>query len=128
VLKHGCNVFVTGVTGLIGGELVQSLVRQPVAKVWALVRPTRDAAPALRLARRVRRSGVPSVEPTLGVRAVAGDVTRPQLGLSDVAYDEIRREVDVIIHSAAETSFIRAAACRQTNIAGASNFIEFTRS
>jgi thioester reductase-like protein len=61
-----------------------------------------------------------------GIRAVAGDVSSPRLGLSDGAYDEIRSEVDVIIHSAAETSFLRAVACRSTNIAGAENLIRFT--
>jgi thioester reductase-like protein len=129
VLTEGSNVFVTGATGLIGGELVRTLITQPVGKVWALVRPMRDAAPAIRLAERLQRSGLDaSTIGSLGVRAVAGDVSVPRLGLSDSAYDEICREADIIIHSAAETSFIRAAACRRTNIAGAENLIEFTRS
>jgi nucleoside-diphosphate-sugar epimerase len=128
VLRPGSNVFVTGATGLIGGELVRSLIEQPVGKVWALVRPKRDAAPALRLAERLRRSAEStSADSGLGARAVAGDVSAPRLGLSDAAHDEIRRDVDVIIHSAAETSFIRAAACRRTNIAGAENLIAFAR-
>ena len=128
MLRPGSNVFVTGATGLIGGELVRTLIKEPVGKVWALVRPMRDEAPAVRLLQRLRRSGTDlSAEGCLGVRAVAGDVSSPQLGLSDAAYDEIRREADVIIHSAAETSFIRAVACRRTNIAGAENLIDFTR-
>jgi thioester reductase-like protein len=125
VLNHGSNVFVTGATGLIGGELVRTLVRQPIGKVWALVRPDPAAAPAVRLAHRLRRSG--DEEAAAGIRAVAGDVSSRHLGLSAGAYDEVRQSVDVIIHSAAETSFIRAAACRKTNIAGAENLIAFAR-
>lgn len=128
MLKPGSNVFVTGATGLIGGELVRTLIRQPVGKVWALVRPMRDEAPALRLVQRLRRSGTDlSTDGRLGVRAVAGDVSAVHLGLSDAAYDEICQEADIIIHSAAETSFIRAVACRRTNIAGAENLIAFAR-
>jgi len=128
LLKPGSNVFVTGATGLIGGELVRSLVRQPVGKVWALVRPAPQAAPAHRLTERFVRSGEdPATAARLGVRAVAGDVSSERLGLSDSAYDEVRQEADIIIHSAAETSFIRAVACQQTNIAGAENLIRFTR-
>lgn len=128
MLASGSNVFVTGATGLIGGELVRTLITEPVAKVWALVRPSRDASPTHRLAHRFQRSGEDaSVASRSGVRAVSGDVSTPHLGLSESAYDEIRRDVDVVIHSAAETSFLRAADCRRTNIAGAENLIEFTR-
>ncbi|MBP9025942.1 MAG: SDR family oxidoreductase [Phycisphaerae bacterium] len=126
VLNAGSNVFVTGATGLIGGELVRALVQQPVGKVWTLIRPSPDADPATRLVQRLRRSG--AGEGTLGVHAVAGDVRLPHLGLAADDLDEIQRDADIIIHSAAETSFIRAAACRQTNIAGAQNLIEFARS
>ncbi|MBK9120927.1 MAG: SDR family oxidoreductase [Phycisphaerales bacterium] len=128
MLEAGSNVLITGATGLIGGELVRTLITQPVGKVWALARPTPEAGPALRLGERLRRSGVdPAAAANLGVRAVAGDITIERLGLSDSAYEEICREADIIIHSAAETSFIRAAACRKTNIAGARNIIDFTR-
>ena len=127
MLRQGSNVFVTGATGLIGGELARTLIKQAVGKVWALVRPMRGEAPALRLAQRLQRSGASAPAECGGVRAVAGDVSTPRLGLSSAAYDEIRATVDIIIHSAAETSFIRAAACRRTNIAGAENLIEFAR-
>ncbi|MEW6250797.1 MAG: SDR family oxidoreductase [Planctomycetota bacterium] len=126
MLSHGSNVFVTGATGLIGGELVRTLVRQPVGKVWALIRPVQHAAPARRLAERLARSGDPPGAEA-AVRAMGGDVAQPGLGLSAAAYDEITAEADLIIHSAAETSFIRAAACRRTNVAGAENLIAFAR-
>lgn len=129
MLNSASNVFVTGVTGLIGGELVRTLIRQPTGKVWALIRAMSDADPARRLAHRLGRSGdQPPAHSQTRLRAVAGDVSLNQLGLCSAARDEIRRDADIIIHSAAETSFIRAADCRRTNIAGAENLVEFTRS
>ena|GEM_PF-3491441 len=55
-MEKGTNVFVTGATGLIGGELVRALLTQPVGKVWALVRATHDGHPETRLANRLKRS------------------------------------------------------------------------
>lgn len=129
MLERGSNVFVTGATGLIGGELVRTLLTYPVGKVWALVRPAHQGDPAARLTERLQRScadQAPPADPRL--RAVGGDVSAARLGLSAAEYDEIRREANIVIHSAAETSFIRAVACRRTNIAGAKHLIEFTAS
>ncbi|MBK9127919.1 MAG: SDR family oxidoreductase [Phycisphaerales bacterium] len=127
MLHNGSNVFTTGATGLIGGELVRTLITQPIGKVWALVRPT-DDSPAERLSQRLRRSGPSAAVPAQRFPvAVAGDVTQERLGMSPEDYEDVRRNVDIIIHSAAETSFLRASACRSTNIAGAKNLIEFTR-
>ena len=127
MLQKHTNVFVTGATGLIGGELVRTLLTQPVGKVWALVRPTADGHPELRLAHRLKRSTADEPDTGADLIAVAGDVSAKRLGLSDADFDCVRYEADIIIHSAAETSFIRAAACRRTNIAGAKRLIEFTR-
>jgi thioester reductase-like protein len=128
VLREGFNVFVTGATGLIGGEFVRTLITRPVGKVWALVRPIRGQDPAQRIADRLDRSaqGAPS-DADRPVSSVCGDVSHEHLGLDEPTHAEIRRDVDVIVHSAAETSFIRSAACRRTNIAGAKNLIEFVR-
>ncbi len=129
MLNEGSNVFITGATGLIGGELVRTLITRPVGRVWALIRPTRSSSPGRRLADRLCRSGdKPASAIRDRVRAVAGDVSAPGLGLNEADGQEVRRQVDIIIHSAAETSFIRAVDCRRTNIAGAENLIEFTRS
>lgn len=128
MLTDSSNVFVTGATGLIGGELVRTLAAQPLGKIWALVRVAHDGSPTSRLDHRLRRSGAPLTGGTGSPpRALAGDVTAPQLGLSAADYEEVRRDVDIIIHSAAETSFIRAADCRRTNIAGAENLVAFSR-
>lgn len=128
MLQQGSNVFVTGATGLIGGELVRSLLARDVGKVWALVRPVLGSEPAARLAERMARSAGGRPMPTGGaVQAVAGDLSGEQLDLREEDREEIRREADIIIHCAAETSFIRALACRRTNISGTRRLIEFAR-
>lgn len=126
MLDGNTNVFITGATGLIGGELVRALVPLGVSKVWALVRPTSDASPRERLAERMRRGGDVGI---IGrdLKAVAGDMTLSRLGLSDGDHAEITKAVDVIIHCASESSFIRDRDCVRTNIYGVENLIELTR-
>ncbi len=126
MLQQGLNVFVTGATGLIGGELLRALLTREVGKVWALVRPVLGSDPAVRLAERMARSGDgEAIAEGRPVRAVAGDLSGEQLDLSEEDAWEIRREADIIIHCAAETSFIRALACRRTNITGTRRLLEF---
>lgn len=128
MLTRGVNVLVTGGTGLIGGELLRALIDHPIGKVWALARSRNQAGPALRIADRLARTGA-GINPDEdhGVIPVAGDISSERLGLSPMDYDEIRGEVDIIIHSAAETSFIRSDSCSRTNVAGSKHLIDFGR-
>ena len=125
---QGANILVTGVTGLIGGELVRRLVRQGAARVFCLVRPTDRLSAADRLTHRFAHNGDRHLLDTPGrIEAVPGNVTLPQFGMSS---DDARRvcdSVDLIIHCASELSFIRDASCRQTNISGMQNLIGLIR-
>jgi thioester reductase-like protein len=124
MLTKTTNVLVTGVTGLIGGELVRSLARSEVGRVLCLIRPTfpvRD-----RLAQRLTQSGEAVDHAYL--EPVAGDVALPRFGLSDRDYDDIASCVDIVIHCASELSFIRDAHCRRTNVLGMHNLVELVRS
>src|SRR2546423_1058144 len=121
VLDRTSNVLVTGVTGLIGGEIVRRLAQMGSAKIWALIRPQNDADVHARLRTRMERSGDddwPRVEP------VAGDITRPLWAMGGNELSRITRSVDVIIHSAADTSFLCKQGVRDTNVLGVENLIE----
>ncbi len=119
------NVLITGVTGLIGGEILRGLAaRGHRGKVWALVRPTEQHTPEERLRERLRRSDDFSEGCS---RAVAGDILRPDWGLTGAEYDEITDSVDVIIHNAADTSFAAHRNTSTTNVEGVRRLIDFAR-
>lgn len=121
------NVLITGVTGLIGGEVLRHLAaRGHRGKVWALIRPTAARTPDERLRERHLRGGAaaPTADRTV---AVAGDILQPDWGLSPAVRDEIVDSVDIIIHNAADTSFAAHKDTARTNVEGVRRLIEFTR-
>lgn len=107
--------FVTGATGLLGGLVIRRLLAAaPRARVYALVRdPARWPAVAARLG----ASGA--------VVPVAGDLTRPGLGVAAADRVRLAREVGGVIHLAADTTFSRPLpASRAVNRDGTRHVLE----
>lgn len=119
------HVLLTGVTGMVGAELLAALLRrEPGLRVSCLVRPGEDGARA-RLERAVSRvlpGGLPE-----GVDTVAGDLEAPGLGLS--AEDEARlRGVTDIVHSAASVRFdLPLEEARRVNTGGTAAILALAR-
>jgi thioester reductase-like protein len=124
VLTRGSGVFLTGVTGLIGGEVLRALLDFGVRKIWTLVRPSEGTDCCQKIVVRLRRSGVELDGAAKFVHAVAGDMRQGGLGLSGYDLDGIRSAIDLIIHCAGETSFIRETSCVDTNVVGMRNVVE----
>lgn len=59
--------------------------------------------------------------------SLAGDLTTDGLGLSAEERQDVCSSVDVIVHCAAETSFIRDQNCNRINIGGMQEVIDFAR-
>ena len=125
---QGANILVTGVTGLIGGELVRRLVCCGAAKVFCIIRPTPQASAADRLAERFRRSDdYALLDAADTVEAIPGNVIAPRFGMPEAKARQVANCVDLIIHCASELSFIHDASCRQTNVTGMHNLIDLVR-
>lgn len=128
MFTDGTTVFITGATGLIGGELVRRLTSCGVGRIFCLIRPKPDQTPSQRLAARLARSDGGATPTTRTVlEAVAGDVTSPRFGMNRQDFARVAASTNLIIHCASELSFIRDASCRETNIAGMQNLIDLTR-
>jgi len=126
-LDYDSRVLLTGATGLIGGEVLRALLAFGVREVWTLVRRGQRSTPARRITDRMRRSGTRLDGAASFVHAVAGDMRCAGVGLSPDDAENIRTAIDLVIHCAGETSFIRNAECVDTNIAGMRNLIDLVR-
>jgi nucleoside-diphosphate-sugar epimerase len=128
ILTTDSNVLITGVTGLIGGELFRRLeTRVSTGAIWPLIRPTAEHGPDQRLRDRMARSGHDG-EIAPNVRAIPGDISRPGWDMSPEDLEEIRRDVDIIIHNAADTSFDAKSDPGKTNVEGVRRLIDLARS
>ena len=109
-------VFMTGATGLVGGAVLRRLLeRNRELQARVLVR---DPARWLAALAQMR-------VPVSRVTAVAGDVTQPGLGLSRALRLELAREVELVIHCAADTVFSRPLdLARRVNRDGTAHLIE----
>ena len=98
------GVLLTGATGFLGGEILARLLERDERPVYALIRADSDVRAAARLEDRVM-SLLGSPAPSSKAIAVAGDVTRPCLGMSDRRRDRLAERVERVIHCAASVSF-----------------------
>jgi thioester reductase-like protein len=102
------NVLLTGATGFVGVHILGALLARKDLHLHLVVR-----APDARVARmRVEcayREAFGVIPDLAKVRAVPGELSRPQFGLDDHAWAELATRVDEVVHCAAEVNFMAPA-------------------
>lgn len=118
-------VLLTGATGFLGTELLARYLQRSDRTVYAIVRADDDAHAQQRL-HDTLLDAFGSVEPFgARVRALAGDMTQPGLGLEPAARRELARSVDEIVHGAAAVSFdLDLEQARAINVHGTREMLE----
>ena len=122
------NIFLTGATGLVGGELLVSLAKRPdVDKIFCLLRARNDADAANRLA--TVFSLHDDVFDREKIIPVTGDLLDENLTKS-LQENTALRDVHIVIHAAANTSFSRFndALVEQVNIGGLTRILLWAKS
>jgi thioester reductase-like protein len=121
-------VFLTGATGFLGMEVLARLLEHGDREVLVLVRAGDDAAAQERI------DGVLGTlwrdpAPYRGrVRAVAGDVTRPGLGIAQSERAVLAEEVGAVLHCAASIAFdLPLDEARAINVEGTREVVGFAR-
>ena len=99
------GLLLTGATGFLGGEVLARLLEREQRPVYALVRAGSDKEAEERL-RRLIESLLGRPEPwSRRAVAVAGDLTRPGLGIEMAKREWLAARVGRIVHCAASVSF-----------------------
>ena len=111
------RVLLSGATGLIGGELMLILAGRGVCST-AIVRAGSALEARARLLDRLQKSIFWKPEFADMVSAEVGDIEAPNFGLSAA----VIQAADVVLHSAASTSFKPDAGVYPINIKAAENF------
>ena len=111
------RILLSGATGLIGGELMLILAAKGIHST-AVVRASDTDKARARLLDRLQKSVLWKPEFAEFVSAVAGNIEAPDFGLNA----SVLQSADVILHSAANTSFKPDADVHTVNIKAATNF------
>ncbi|KAI3459885.1 hypothetical protein Pfo_016548 [Paulownia fortunei] len=113
---EGKNIFITGATGLLGKVLVEKILRStPVGKVYLLIKAKDKEAAFDRLTKEIVNSDLfkclkeehgKSYEAFLREKLIpiVGNICEPNLGMDSDSADAVKKDVDVIIQSAASTT------------------------
>lgn len=120
------ELLLTGATGFIGTELVARTLERTERSVTTIVRADDDVHAQQRIDGLLHGMFGPRAEAYRGrVRAVAGDLTAPALGLAPAVRDELAERATTIIHSAASISFtLDLAQARRVNVEGTRHVVE----
>lgn len=110
MLEKAPVLLMTGVTGLVGGELLKLLLP---------ARPGRSVAVVSR-----RPEKIAELNLVRDVAALRGDITEPHLGLDGRTYAELKACITEVIHCAADTRFGLSLECaRAVNTEGTRNVL-----
>ncbi|KAF8956600.1 hypothetical protein BDZ97DRAFT_2062868 [Flammula alnicola] len=124
-------VLLTGSTGNLGAQLLESLLRDPrVTTVYVLNRPSSGPKSVEeRQAERFADKGLDaSLLSTERLVFLEGEASHRNLGLRDVVYDELRSSVTTIIHNAWRLDFNLSLSSFEPNVQGTRNLVDLARS
>lgn len=123
------SVFITGVTGVLGGKLLHDLLTHTDVRVTCLVRGKTVAAAERRI-----KHFLSTYDPEAAldeafaerVSAVLGDVSVERLGLDEVTWRRLADDVDLTIHAAGRTTLVTFYdALAPINVEGTRRAVEF---
>ncbi len=117
------NALLTGATGFVGAFLLKELLDN-FDKVYCLVRSSSELHAHLRLKAAMEQYQLDVNTSDPKIRYIFGDLSQPQLGLSDSKWTELSTDISTIYHSGAEVHFLKnAEAMHATNVGGTSELL-----
>ena len=121
-------VFMTGATGFLGMEVLARLLEAGDREVICLVRAADTAAAEARLDGVLETLWTDPEPYRSRVRAVAGDLTSPGLGMHNGERTELAEEIGAVLHCAASITFdLPLEEARRINVEGTREVIGLAR-
>ena len=101
------RVLLTGASGFLGAYLLRDLLEHTQAGVVCLVRSGSTAEALGRLRDTFNRYGLSGRHIDTRVAVIAGDLSKPLLGLQPSEFEHLARNIDAIYHNGAEVNFLQ---------------------
>ncbi|XP_054288689.1 fatty acyl-CoA reductase wat-like [Macrosteles quadrilineatus] len=132
---RGLNIMITGGSGFLGKILIEKMIRSipHVGKVYVLVRAKKGSSAKDRFEKLLEdevflrmKTEVPDYHKKLTF--VEGDISEPELGLSEADRCMLQDQIHVVFHSAADVRFVNSLrAAVNTNLVGAKRMVHLAK-
>lgn len=99
------NILLTGATGFLGSRILYELTQNSEAEIYCIVRnlSTRDPRKFLK---EIYSEQDIRIENWARIHFLEGDISKPNLGLSEIHWDFLTNKVDTVFHFAAEVNLV----------------------
>lgn len=101
VVTKPTAIFLTGATGFLGAFLLDELLRRTQADIYCLVRAPDAKLGKIRIQTNLESYQIWNEQLSHRIIPVAGNLAKPQLGLSNEQFEQLAAQIDIIYHSAA---------------------------
>lgn len=120
------SLFLTGASGFLGAFLVRALLERTAATLHCLVRAKDAEHAGQRLRENLERYGLWRASDAPRLQPVPGDLCAPRLGMPADQYASLSRELDMVVHGAAQISWLQPYRhLLPTNVEGTRRLLEF---
>lgn len=123
------RIFLTGASGVLGGHLLKTLLKESALHIYCLVR---GSSPEERWAK-LQSILVCYDEPNLlsqfkdRVTIIPGDIIENKLGLSSEAWQNLTQNIDCVLHAAGNVALHESyEKLEKVNVVGARNVVDFS--
>lgn len=126
--QANANIFLSGATGFFGAFLLHELLKTTNARIHCLVRADNHAHANRRLQGIFKKYKIPVSENELArVVGIPGDLSLPNLGLSEDSFTQLAESMDVIFHNGASVNYVDTyATLKGPNVFGTQEILKLS--
>lgn len=123
-VEVGENLLLTGATGYLGAHLLRELAADGEKTIYCLLRKNGEARLDKVLSFYFGKNGADRIKRQ--IRILEGDITLPELGISETLYHELSSTIDTVVHAAADVRhYAPMEELLLTNVEGTKNVLSF---
>jgi amino acid adenylation domain-containing protein/thioester reductase-like protein len=113
------NILLTGATGFLGAFLLDRLLKSTQANIYCLIRCPNITVGTQKLQQNLARYSLTSAAQSSRAIVVKGDLAQPLFGMSNLEFQQLASQIDLIYHSGAFVNLLYPyAALRDPNVIG----------
>lgn len=122
------NIFLTGGAGFVGGFILRECLLRTKANIFCLVRARNKEHGIERIVSNLANYNIRLNKSEIDrIKIVIGDISKDELGIDTIHYNEIAEKSDLVIHCAAIDNFyLPYSSLKAANVEGVKNIMIFS--